>query len=90
MMPIQSYSTFQRMTSFCRIHVPQYIHNELIPIQEDDEAVKGYGVQLCTQMCKKLYDAGVPGFHFYTLNLEKSVLQILNELDIEESSASRR
>lgn len=30
------------------------------------------------------------GFHFYTLNLEKSVLAVLKGLNIEESTAARR
>lgn len=88
-MPIQSFSTFQRMTSYCRIHVPSYIIQELTPICDDDEAVKVYGVQLCLRMCKELQMNGVKGFHFYTLNLERSVLQILKELGVDESSAAR-
>lgn len=90
MMPIQSFSSFQRMTSFCRTLVPDKVWQDLEPIREDDEAVKEYGVQLCAQMCRTLTEAGVPGFHFYTLNLEKSVLKVLKEIGIEEFSASRR
>ena len=53
-----------------------------VPIQ-DDQAVKDYGVKLCTQMCEELLAAGcIPGFHFYTLNLEKSVMRIIKDLGI--------
>lgn len=90
MMPIQSFSSFQKMTSFCRVSVPSRIWRELEPIKEDDEAVKAYGVKLCVQMCKYLNERGVPGFHFYTLNLEKSVLSVLHSLGIEDSIATRR
>jgi len=54
----------------------------LEPIQDDDSAVKKYGVELCVGMCRELQAAGTPGLHFYTLNLEKSVTQILEQLDL--------
>ncbi len=90
MMPIQSYSSFQKMTSFCRTRVPDEVWRDLAPIRDDDERVKQYGVQLCTEMCHALSKGGVHGFHFYTLNLEKSVMSVLKELGVDGSTASRR
>jgi len=90
MMPIQSFSSFEKMTKFCRTRVPQRVWAELEPIREDDEAVKAYGVKLCVEMCQTLSAAGVPGFHFYTLNLEKSVLLILEELGVTQNMSARR
>lgn len=58
-------------------------------LQNDDEAVKAYGVQLGVKMCKKLLDAGIPGLHFYTLNLEKSVVQILEGLGLIDPEVRR-
>ena len=89
-MPIQNYSSFLRMTSFCRTQVPPHVFQALAPISADDEAVKAYGVQQCTEMCRILMNHGVRVFHFYTLNLERSVLQVLNELGVHESTAARR
>lgn len=90
MMPIQSYSSFQKMTSFCRTKVPEDVWRALAPVRENDEEVKAYGVQLCVDICNVLRKAGVMGFHFYTLNLEKSVLTVLKELGVEQSIAARR
>lgn len=90
MMPIQSYSSFSRMTRYSGARVPDSVWDELNPIRDDDAAVKAYGVRLCSEMCKTLIEAGVPGFHFYTLNLEKSVLKILKDLEIDETAAARR
>ena len=83
-MPIHTFAGFDRMTTLCKTHVPQKIKDALEPIKNDDEAVKNYGIQLCTEMCKTLLDAGVPSLHFYTLNLEKSVIQILSSLNMVE------
>ena len=90
MMPIQSYSSFEKMTSFCKTYVPSKIWDNLNPIRENDEEVKAYGVTVCVDMCKQLQAAGLPYFHFYTLNLERSVFSILRELGIEETIACRR
>lgn len=53
MMPIQSFSSFQKMTNFCKTKVPQHIWDSLYPIRENDEEVKAYGINLCIDMCKK-------------------------------------
>ena len=81
-MPIQSYAGFHRMISFCKTIVPQYILDDLEEIKNNDDAVKAYGIKLAIDMCKKLKENGVEGFHFYTLNLERSVRKILEGLGI--------
>jgi methylenetetrahydrofolate reductase (NADPH) len=90
MMPIQSYSSFQRMTQFCRTKVPDCIWQDLGAIRDDDDAVKAYGIKVCADICKKLHSSGVPGFHFYTLNLERSVLGVLKELGVDDASSAAR
>lgn len=52
-----------------------------ISVQGDDLAVKDYGVELAVDMIQELWQEGVRGFHFCTLNLEKSVQRILENLD---------
>lgn len=79
-MPIQSYGGFKRMTTLCKTYVPPEIWKALEPIKDDDQAVKDYGVQLAIAMCNKLKAHGTRCFHFYTLNLEKSVRLILEGL----------
>jgi methylenetetrahydrofolate reductase (NADPH) len=90
MMPLQSYSSFYRMTKFCKTKVPDQIWTDLEPIRDDDEQVKAYGVKLCTDMCNSLREHGIKGFHFYTLNLEQSVTMVLNNLGVQESLPLRR
>jgi methylenetetrahydrofolate reductase (NADPH) len=82
-MPIQSYASFVRMTQFCKTRVASSVYEMLGPVRDDDEAVKTKGVELAADMCRQLLDAGVcDGVHFYTLNLERSVTRILEELDV--------
>jgi methylenetetrahydrofolate reductase (NADPH) len=52
-------------------------------MQSDDAAVKRYGITLATKMIQRLLDADLPnvrGVHFCTLNLEKSVRTIMENL----------
>lgn len=80
-MPIQSYSSFRRLINLTKCTVPDYIMQELEPIKTNDAAVKQYGASLATEMVKKLMTSKlVPGVHFCTLNLEKSVRTILENL----------
>eukprot|EP01100_Stratorugosa_tubuloviscum_P011921 TRINITY_DN543_c0_g2_i1.p1 TRINITY_DN543_c0_g2~~TRINITY_DN543_c0_g2_i1.p1 ORF type:complete len:593 (+),score=269.86 TRINITY_DN543_c0_g2_i1:52-1830(+) len=79
-MPIHNYASFQRMTTFCKTKVPSFIFEALEPIKDDDEAVKLYGIELAVEMCQTLLKHNIKGFHFYTLNLEKSVTEIVSQL----------
>ncbi|CAE6420526.1 unnamed protein product [Rhizoctonia solani] len=80
-MPLQTYATFTRMTELCKATVPQHIQANLDAIKHDDQLVKEYGVSLAVSMIRSiLVDGDIKGVHFCTLNLEKSVRKILDEL----------
>lgn len=55
--------------------------DQLEPIQNNDVAVKKLGVEICVQMCEELLEAGAPGVHFYTINLEKCVNDVFHRLE---------
>jgi methylenetetrahydrofolate reductase (NADPH) len=74
----------------CVKQVPASILEALEPIKHDDEAVKAYGIALGTEMCSTLVSNGTPGLHFYTLNLERSVLCILESGGYSSGAALRR
>lgn len=40
-------------------------------VQGDEKGLKAFGMEFGAQMCRELLEAGTPGLHFYTLNLEK-------------------
>lgn len=89
-LPIISYDRFQKFTEFTGIKVPNQIKKALEPIKSDDEKVRAFGVDLCASMCRELFEIGAPGLHFYTLNLESSVTEILQEIKLLEDCRSRR
>jgi methylenetetrahydrofolate reductase (NADPH) len=90
-MPIQSFSSLLKMTQFCGISVPLAVLERLHSVRHDDEAVKKIGCDIATEMCLKILRSSligkdssdhmhVDGFHFYTLNLERSSTRILANL----------
>jgi methylenetetrahydrofolate reductase (NADPH) len=90
LMPILTYAGFERMTGFCKTYVPKEISDALEPIKGDEEKVKAYGIELATEMCKKLIAAGHTHMHFYCLNLEATTFAIMRNLGLltgQEESA---
>jgi methylenetetrahydrofolate reductase (NADPH) len=85
-MPIQSFTSFQRMTDYCQTAVPDHVWKRLEPVKGDDETVKQIGCEIAASMCRTILhattlpgnDLGIlDGVHFYTLNLERSVTNVL-------------
>ena len=66
------------------LQVPAEIMAALEPIKDNEEAVRAYGIHLGTEMCKKILAHDIRTLHLYSLNLEKSVLGILQVYYISE------
>ncbi|MCD9643785.1 Methylenetetrahydrofolate reductase 1 [Datura stramonium] len=62
------------------------ITTALEPIKDNEEDVKAYGIHHGIEMCKKIMDSGIKTLHLYTLNMEKSALEILMNLGLIEES----
>ena len=80
-MPILSFKAFKSMTKYCKCTVPDRMMNKLRPLKDDDAAVREVGIDIMIEFCRECLKSGAPGLHFYTLNLERSVRQIISGLD---------
>jgi len=86
MMPIQSFSSFQRMTTLCGTKVPANVASQVNELRHDEQKLKEYGIKQCRGMCEELLASNTcPGFHFYTLNLERSVTGVVKSLSLGDS-----
>ena len=74
---MQIWSPSRYLPSNLLLHSPVIDHRP----QHDDQKVKDYGIKLSVEMIRRLAEeGGMRGFHFCTLNLEKSVRCILEIL----------
>ena len=79
-MLILAYGSFKRIQDFSRCRVPDDVAEKLESLKKDAPGFREYGIELATNMCKELIEYGVPGLHFYTLNMEKSVNEVLKNI----------
>ncbi|PNS21133.1 Methylenetetrahydrofolate reductase 2 [Sphaceloma murrayae] len=85
LMPVQSFQILRRTTKLSHAKLPESVLKRFEQVKGDDEAVKRVGVDVISEMVestKKSSQKGPKGFHFYTLNLEKAVAQILQRCDL--------
>ena len=47
---------------------------------DDAETIREFAADLVAGLCRRLVAGGVPGLHFYTLNLAKPTTQVLKLL----------
>lgn len=70
------------MMSFTKTKVPEDLLSQMEPLKNDDEAVRKFATNWLTNFCKDLIQHDHRFLHFYTMNLEKPVIDIMNELGI--------
>eukprot|EP00123_Amoebidium_parasiticum_P017241 comp23766_c0_seq2/m.41163 comp23766_c0_seq2/g.41163 ORF comp23766_c0_seq2/g.41163 comp23766_c0_seq2/m.41163 type:complete len:582 (-) comp23766_c0_seq2:152-1897(-) len=81
LMPIASYKQFLRVTGLTKVLVPKDLAARLAAVKNDDEAVQEIGKAHLLAMVDALRQAGTHVFHFYTMNLEAPLLDILAALN---------
>jgi methylenetetrahydrofolate reductase (NADPH) len=67
-MPITNYKQLARFSDACGAEIPRWIRKRLEGFGDDIEALRGFGLDVSTELCRKLLDGGAPGLHFYTMN----------------------
>ncbi len=82
-MPISNYSQLARFSDSCGAEIPRWIRLELAACGDDVEAIRSFGAEVVTSMCRRLLDEGAPGLHFYTLNQAAPTAAILDALGVE-------
>ena len=65
-LPIQGYESLRHLTKLSKLEVPQTIRDVILPIKDNDVAVRNYGVDLAVKMCKELFDSGIVSYKIDT------------------------
>lgn len=67
-MPITNYKQLAGFSDRCGAEIPRWIRRRLESFGEDIDSIRAFGLDVTTELCAALLDAGAPGLHFYTLN----------------------
>lgn len=80
-MPVQNYYSLRRMANLCRVQIPPALMDSLESLRMDDALVKNLGVSVSVELINRIREeTDVRAFHFYSLNLEKSVTRVLQRI----------
>jgi methylenetetrahydrofolate reductase (NADPH) len=80
-MPITNKAQVTRMAEMSGAAIPSRIL-ERLDMTDDPEHTRRVGVEVATQLCADLLDAGAPGLHFYTLNRSTATREIYANLGL--------
>ena len=67
-MPINKFSQLVRFSDSCGAEIPRWVRKKLEGYGDDSESIQAFGLDIVTDLCDRLLNAGAPGLHFYTLN----------------------
>ncbi|XP_076802588.1 methylenetetrahydrofolate reductase (NADPH)-like [Clavelina lepadiformis] len=88
--PIQTNRSLVQLTKLSKLTIPDEIQKVIEPIKDNDAAIRNFGIDHATDLCRKLLDSGkVHGLHMYTLNLETATVQILKNLGLWSKTVPR-
>ena len=79
-MPISNFAQLRRFSEACGAEIPRWIGKRMQAYGDDVDAIRDFATDFVARMCGRLLEGGAPGLHFYTLNLSKPTLNVLQQL----------
>ena len=67
-MPITNFSQLARFSDACGAEIPRWLRMKLQSYGDDLPSIRSFGLDVVTDLCRRLLDQGAPGLHFYTMN----------------------
>nr|VFK03646.1 MAG: 5,10-methylenetetrahydrofolate reductase (NAD(P)) [Candidatus Kentron sp. H]VFK03803.1 MAG: 5,10-methylenetetrahydrofolate reductase (NAD(P)) [Candidatus Kentron sp. H]VFK07129.1 MAG: 5,10-methylenetetrahydrofolate reductase (NAD(P)) [Candidatus Kentron sp. H] len=83
-MPITNYTSLARFSERCGARIPRQLAEQLEGFGDDLDALRAFGIDVVTELCRQLLEAGVPGLHFYALNRAEPVMTIWKNLNLPQ------
>lgn len=85
-MPINKFSQLVRFSDTCGAEIPRWIRRKLEGYSDDAASIQAFGLDVVTQLCERLLQAGAPGLHFYTLNSARLTSIIWQRLNLNSNA----
>ncbi len=81
-MPIYNYTQLARFSGVCGAEIPRWLRLRLEAYGDDLSSLRAFGTDVISDLCEKLVKAGVPSFHFYTLNQAGVISAIIENANL--------
>jgi methylenetetrahydrofolate reductase (NADPH) len=84
-LPVTNVKQLTRMAELTGTPIPAKLITSFEKVEDNPEDVRKLGVEIATDLCRKLISAGAPGLHFYTMNTSTATREIYEEITGHES-----
>ena len=84
-MPITNHTQIARFSEMCGADIPRWMRKRLEGFGDDRAAIRAFGLEVVSDLSRRLLEQGAPGLHFYTLNQSEAVLGIWKNLGLESN-----
>jgi methylenetetrahydrofolate reductase (NADPH) len=83
-MPITNYTQLSRFSELCGADIPRWVRKRLEAFGDDRPSIRAFGIEVVTDLCRRLLEQGAPGLHFYTLNQAEATQAIWKNLGLPD------
>lgn len=84
-MPVTNLAQVSRMAHMSGAEVPSWLVERVSKAGDDPQEATRIGVEIASELCARLLEAGAPGLHFYTLNRSGPTRELWANLGIGRS-----
>ncbi|MFZ5584179.1 MAG: methylenetetrahydrofolate reductase [NAD(P)H] [Pseudomonadota bacterium] len=81
-MPIASFAKLARFSDACGAEIPRWMRKKFEGFGDDADSIKAFGLDVVTELCRKLLAGGAPGLHFYSMNQSGLTSEIWQRLGL--------
>ena len=76
LMPVTNLRQVTRMAELMGTPLPSGVVARLEAVKDDPDAVRAVGVEIATELGRRMLDEGAPGLHFITMNRSTATLEV--------------
>jgi methylenetetrahydrofolate reductase (NADPH) len=89
-MPIGNFKQLARFADGCGTEIPRWLRKRMEAYGDDRDSIRAFGLEVVTDLSRRLLEAGAPGLHFYTMNQAALSETIWENLGLSELNGNRR
>jgi methylenetetrahydrofolate reductase (NADPH) len=82
LMPLTTPRTLTKTIELSGAPAPKWLVDRLQPLADDPAAFRAAGIDVATELGRRLLEEGVPDLHFYTFNRAQATTEVVNRLGL--------